>query len=148
MVKAYTKIDTAAYQAPYEVLARRNRQILSLIVFSFFLDALLFGVFNIQWFATESIGAIAEMSESTEYKLNGGVWWSLLAVLLFSIALAPVSLAFVMLSYREKDVTDQWIQKANGLLVSIPTSLIWALLWMVCLPFTWGLLPWLSLIHI
>ena len=105
MVKAYTKIDTAAYQAPYEVLARRNRQILSLIVFSFFLDALLFGVFNIQWFATESIGAIAEMSESTEYKLNGGVWWSLLAVLLFSIALAPVSLAFVMLSYREKDVT-------------------------------------------
>ena len=142
MVKAYTKIDTAAYQAPYEVLARRNRQILSLIVFSFFLDALLFGVFNIQWFATESISAIAEMSESREYNLNGGIWWSLLAVLLFSIALAPVSLAFVMLSYREKDVTDEWIQKVNGLLVSIPTSLIWALLWTVCLPFTWGLLPW------
>ena len=47
-----------------------------------------------------------------------------------------------MLSYREKDVTDQWIQKTNGLLMSIPTTLIWALLWLVCMPFTWGLLPW------
>ena len=83
MVKAYTKIDTAAYQAPYEVLARRNRQILSLIVFSFFLDALLFGVFNIQWFATESIGAIAEMSESTEYKAQ----WRCLVVTACSLAI-------------------------------------------------------------
>ena len=33
MVKAYTKIDTAAYQAPYEVLEKRNRQILAAIAF-------------------------------------------------------------------------------------------------------------------
>ena len=142
MVKAYTKIDTAAYQVSYEILARRNRQILAAIAFGLITSFLFFSSFNVQWFATESIAAAAEMSESPEYRLNGGIWWSLLSVLLFSIPIIPLCFAFVMLSYREKDVTDTWIQKTNGLLMSIPTTLIWALLWLVCMPFTWGLLPW------
>ena len=142
MVKAYTKIDTAAYQVSYEILAQRNKQILSLVFFGLFTSFLFFGLFNVQWFATESIAAAVEMTESPEYRLNGGIWWSLLSVLLFSIPLAPLCFALVILTYRDKDVTDEWIQKTNGLLMSIPTSIIWALLWLVCLPFTWGLLPW------
>ena len=81
------------------------------------------------------------MSESPEYRLNGGIWWSLLSVLLFLFQLYHCVL-LLLCSHREKDVTDTWIQKTNGLLMSIPTTLIWALLWLVCMPFTWGLLPW------
>ena len=73
---------------------------------------------------------------------NGGIWLSLLAVLLFSIAFAPIASALTMLTYRNKDVSDAWIGKTYGILAGIPIAIIWALLWLICLPFTWGLLPW------
>ena len=107
------------------------------------LSGLFFGLLNVQWFATESIAAYYEMTdESNEDGLNGGIWWSLLAVLLFSIAGAPIAAALTIMTYRNKDVSDAWIGQIYGLLAGIPTALIWALLWLICLPFTWGLLPW------
>ena len=143
MAKAYTKVDTALYQAPYEVLAKRNKQILALGILGMFLFAglgwLVYGL------AAEAIAASIEMTESAEeggHKLNGGIWYSLLAALLFSIASAPIASAFTIMTYRNKDVSDDWIRQVYGLLTGIPSAVIWGLLWLVCLPFTWGLLPW------
>ena len=108
-----------------------------------FLSGIFFGLLNVQWFATESIAAYYEMTdESNEDGLNGGIWWSLLAVLLSSIALGPIAAALTIMTYRNKDVSDAWIGQIYGLLAGIPAALIWALLWLICLPFTWGLLPW------
>ena len=108
-----------------------------------FLSGIFFGLLNVQWFATESIAAYHEMTdESNEDGLNGGIWWSLLAVLLFSIAGAPIAAALTIMTYRNKDVSDAWIGQIYGLLAGIPAALIWALIWLICLPFTWGLLPW------
>ena len=108
-----------------------------------FLSGIFFGLLNVQWFATESIAAYYEMiDESNEDGLNGGIWWSLLAVLLSSIALGPIAAALTILTYRNKDVSDAWIGQIHGLLAGIPAALIWALIWLICLPFTWGLLPW------
>ena len=125
------------------MLTNRNKQIFALLVFGVFWLGLFFGVFNIQWFATESIAAYYEMTDgSNEDGLNGGIWWSLLAVLLFSIAGAPIAAALTIMTYRNKDVSDAWIGQIYGLLAGIPTALSWALIWLICLPFTWGLLPW------
>ena len=108
-----------------------------------FLSGIFFGLLNVQWFATESIAAYYEMTdESNEDGLNGGIWWSLLAVLLSSIALGPIAAALTIMTYRNKDVSDAWIGQIYGLLAGIPAALIWAFLWLICLPFTWGLLPW------
>ena len=123
---------------------------------------LFFGLFNVQWFAGEAFAAYEEMTTQEFYyegtqeecqaiglaegcdirNFNGGIWWSLLAVLLFSIAFAPLASAFTIMTYRNKDVSDAWIGQTYGLLVGIPSAVIWALLWLICLPFTWGLLPW------
>ena len=46
------------------------------------------------------------------------------------------------MTYRNEDVTINWIQSVFGLLSSIPTAVVWALLWLICLPYTWTLLPW------
>ena len=68
-----------------------------------FLTGIFFGLLNVQWFATESIAAYYEMiDESNEDGLNGGIWWSLLAV--------------PMLTYRNKDVSDAWIGQIYGLI--------------------------------
>ena len=162
MAKAYTKIDTSAYQAPYEVFSKRNGQIFKLLIFGLFWSGLCFGLFNVQWFAGEAFAAYEEMTTEAFYyegtqeecqasgfpegceirNFNGGIWWSLLAALLFSIAFAPLASAFTIMAYRNKDVTDAWIGQVNGLLFAIPPAIIWAFLWLICLPFTWGLLPW------
>ncbi len=164
MAKAYTKIDTSAYQAPYEVFSKRNGQIFKLLIFGLFWSGLFFGLFNVQWFAGEAFAAYEEMTTEEFYyegtqeecqasglgtlagceirNFNGGIWWSLLAALLFSIAFAPLAAAFTIMAYRNKDVTDAWIGQVYGLLSAIPTAIIWAILWLICLPFTWGLLPW------
>ena len=95
--------------------------------------------------AIESIAAFIEMTEASDeagHRLNGGIWYSLLAALLFSIAFAPLASAFTIMTYRNKDVSDAWIGQTYGLLAGIPMAIIWALLWLICLPFTWGLLPW------
>ena len=125
------------------MLSKRNKKILALSIVGLFLFA--GSGWIIQWFATESFAAFMEMSEASDeegHQLNGGIWWSLLAALLFSIAFAPIASAFTMLTYRNKDVSDAWIGKTYGLLAGIPMAIIWALFWLICLPFTWGLLPW------
>ncbi len=127
------------------MLSKRNKQIFSLLVFGVIWAGLFFGLFNVQWFAGEAFAAYEEMtgpSDEEVHELNGGIWWSLLAALLFSIAFAPLASAFTIMAYRNKDVTDTWIGQVYGLLFAIPTAIIWALLWLICLPFTWGLLPW------
>jgi hypothetical protein len=125
------------------VLSRRNKQILALSTLGMFLFAGLGWI--IQSLATESIAAFIEMSEASNqagHRFNGGIWYSLLAALLFSIAFAPLASAFTIMTYRNKDVSDAWIGQTYGLLAGIPMAVIWALLWLICLPFTWGLLPW------
>ena len=146
------------------MLSKRNKQIFSLLVFGVIWAGLFFGLFNVQWFAGEAFAAYEEMTTEEFYyegtqeecqaaglgtlagceirNFNGGIWWSLLAALLFSIAFAPLASAFTIMAYRNKDVTDAWIGQVNGLLFAIPTAIIWAFLWLICLPFTWGLLPW------
>ena len=125
------------------MLSSRNKQIFALVTVGIFLSGIFFGLLNVQWFATESIAAYYEMTDgSNEDGLNGGIWWSLLAVLLTSIALGPIAAALIIMTYRNKDVSDAWIGQIYGLLAGIPAALIWALLWLICLPFTWGLLPW------
>ena len=125
------------------MLARRNKQILALSILGMFLFA------GLGWLifvlTAESIAASVEMIEAAEeggHQLNGGIWYSLLAALLFSIASAPIASAFTIMTYRNKDVSGDWIRQVYGLLTGIPSAVIWALLWLVCLPFTWGLLPW------
>ncbi|HII50911.1 MAG TPA: hypothetical protein HA322_06225, partial [Candidatus Poseidoniaceae archaeon] len=135
-----------------------------MLVFGVIWAGLCFGLFNVQWFAGEAFSAYEEMTTEEFYyegtqeecqaaglgtlagceirNFNGGIWWSLLAALLFSIAFAPLASAFTIMAYRNKDVTDAWIGQVNGLLFAIPTAIIWAFLWLICLPFTWGLLPW------
>ncbi len=116
-----------------------------MLVFGVIWAGLFFGLFNVQWFAGEAFAAYEEMtgpSDEEVHELNGGIWWSLLAALLFSIAFAPLASAFTIMTYRNKDVSDAWIGQLYGLLFAIPTAIVWALLWLICLPFTWGLLPW------
>ena len=162
IAQPYTKIDTALYQASYQLLSKRNKQIFTLLVFGVVWAGLFFGLLNVQWFAGEAFAAYEEMTAEEFYyegtqeecqaiampegcelrNFNGGIWWSLLAALLYSIAFAPLASAFTIMAYRNKDVTDAWIGQVNGLLFTIPTAIIWAFLWLICLPFTWGLLPW------
>ncbi len=63
-------------------------------------------MFNVQWFAGEAFAAYEEMtgpSDEEVHELNGGIWWSLLAALLFSIAFAPLASAFTIMTYRNKE---------------------------------------------
>ena len=160
IAQPYTKIDTALYQARYEVLSKRNKKIIALSIIGLFLFA---GTGWItQSLTGEAFAAYEEMTTEEFYyegtqeecqaigsaegceirNFNGGIWFSLLAALLFSIAFAPIASALTMLTYRNKDVSDAWIGKTYGILAGIPMAIIWALLWLICLPFTWGLLPW------
>ena len=154
------------------MLSKRNKKIIALSIIGLFLFA---GTGWItQSLTGEAFAAYEEMTTEEFYyegtqeecqaigsaegceirNFNGGIWFSLLAALLFSIAFAPIASALTMLTYRNKDVSDAWIGQTYGILAGIPMAIIWALLWLICLPFTWGLLPWgewsinLSLIHI
>ena len=145
-MKQYKKKDRAAYQVGYETLSKRNSIILGLIGFGVVWVFLFFAVFNVQWLAFESIDAFIEINsqptDDEQSSNNGGIWWSLLAVFLFSLAFAPIAFAVTMMTYRNEDVTDKWRKEVFGLLSSIPTAIIWALLWLICLPCAWTLLPW------
>ena len=142
------------------MLSKRNKKIIALSIIGLFLFA---GTGWItQSLTSEAFAAYEEMTTQEFYyegtqeecqaigsaegceirNFNGGIWFSLLAALLFSIAFAPIASALTMLTYRNKDVSDAWIGKTYGLLAGIPMAIIWALLWLICLPFTWGLLPW------
>ena len=142
------------------MLSKRNKKILALSIIGLFLFA--GSGWLIASLAGETFTAYEEMTTQEFYyegtqeecqaigsadgcelrNFNGGIWFSLLAALLFSIAFAPIASALTMLTYRNKDVSDAWIGKTYGILAGIPMAIIWALLWLICLPFTWGLLPW------
>ena len=142
------------------MLSKRNKKIIALSIIGLFLFA---GTGWItQSLTSEAFAAYEEMTTQEFYyegtqeecqaigsaegceirNFNGGIWFSLLAALLFSIAFAPIASALTMLTYRNKDVSDAWIGQTYGILAGIPMAIIWALLWLICLPFTWGLLPW------
>jgi len=89
-------------------------------------------VWGLPWFWTESFQAV-----------NGAEWWSLLAILLTSIALAPLGFVWLTFNWRGKEVTKQWKEETSWLLLGgIPFATIWAALWIYCLPHVWTLLPW------
>ena len=142
------------------MLSKRNKKIIALSIIGLFLFAglgwLIYSISGEAFAAYEEMTTQEFYYEGTQEEcqaigsaegceirnFNGGIWFSLLAALLFSIAFAPIASALTMLTYRNKDVSDAWIGKTYGLLAGIPMAIIWALLWLICLPFTWGLLPW------
>ena len=142
------------------MLSKRNKKILALSIIGLFLFAglgwLIYSISGEAFAAYEEMTTQEFYYEGTQEEcqaigsaegceirnFNGGIWFSLLAALLFSIAFAPIASALTMLTYRNKDVSDAWIGKTYGILAGIPIAIIWALLWLICLPFTWGLLPW------
>ena len=88
-------------------------------------------IWNLPWFWTESLQG------------GGAAWWSLLAVLLTSIALAPLGFVWLTFNWRGKEVTKQWKEETSWLLLGgVPFATIWAALWIYCLPHAWALLPW------
>lgn len=89
-------------------------------------------VWDLPWFWSESINGSP-----------GSEWWSLLAILLTSIALTPLGLAYLTLNWRGKEVTAQWKNETGWLILGgVPFASIWAALWLYCLPNVWTLLPW------
>ena len=154
-------IDYGKYQASLEDLSFRNRSILLWFSFGIIWLFLNIYVFNILWFWEEFYFAISEagwqvVTENsdgtqcvvTEYEScerlvgAGGVWWSLLGSLTTGIAVGPLVFSALILSYRNKDVTKKWKDETWGLLFLINPSIIWALVFLICLPYTWTLLPW------
>jgi hypothetical protein len=144
------------YDCSLEELSSRNRSILiwlSIGVVWFFCNTALF---NIQWFWQEFYTAVTESGWQVDtidceitvydrcerYVSTGGIWWALLAILLSGISVGPLVFAGIIFTYRTKDVTHEWKEKIWTLLFFINPSMIWAFLWLICLPFTWGLLPW------
>ena len=152
----HSEMNYGQYDCSLEELSSRNRSILiwlSIGVVWFWLFA---EVFNIQWFWQEFYTAATESGwqvDTTDceitvydrcerYVSTGGIWWALLAVLLSGISVGPLVFAGIIFTYRTKDVTHEWKEKIWTLLFFINPSMIWAFLWLICLPFTWGLLPW------
>jgi len=91
-------------------------------------------VWQLPWFWTESLQAASQ---------QGSEWWMLLAILLTSIAAAPLAAAGAVLSWRGKKVMKGWKEELFGFMfMGVPTAAIWAALWLYCLPHTWQLLPW------
>ncbi len=158
----YEVKDPTKYRVSYEELSKRNTSLIKTFTLGIAWAMLFFAVLQVQWFAGEAFAAYEEMTtegpfyEGTQEEcqatlmpegceirnFNGGIWWSILSVLLVSIGLAPLLIAVVMLTYRTKDVAKQWRDSIWGLLAGLPLTTMWALLWLICLPFTWGLLPW------
>jgi hypothetical protein len=100
---------------------------------------------NVQWFFEESwltYNALGDEAIEGEVHSRGGIWWSLLGTLLVSVGLAPLTISFVLFTYRSKGVTEEWLKNVWTSVTLIPIAAIWALLWLVCLPVTWWLLPW------
>jgi len=91
-------------------------------------------VWQLPWFWTESLQAASQ---------PGSEWWMLLAILLTSIAAAPLAAAGAVLSWRGKKVRKGWKEELFAMMFGgIPIAAIWAALWLYCLPHTWQLLPW------
>lgn len=160
--KPHSNFNYGQYDCSLEKLNARNQGILFWFAVGIGWAFLFFSVLEVQWFAEAALTAQNEMSTSTITmgtlemceerglepdceirEVNGAIWWSLLAVLLVSIGAGPLAIAAIMLTYRTKDVTKKWRNDTMGLLLfGLPVATIWALLWLVCLPYTWTLLPW------
>tara|TARA_B100000768_G_scaffold180905_1_gene202130 strand:+ start:1185 stop:1937 length:753 start_codon:yes stop_codon:yes gene_type:complete len=158
----HSYVDYGKYECSLEELSSRNRQILLWFSFGIFWLWLFIEFFNILWFWEEFYFAISESgwqvvtensdgSQSCEVDLYqtceryvgaGGIWWSLLGSLLTGIAVGPLVFSILIFTYRTKDVTKKWKEELWGLLFLINPSIIWALLWLICLPYAWSLLPW------
>ncbi len=132
--KPNDEFNYGQHDCSLEELNSRNKQIISWFCFGLGWLWLFLEVFDILWFWEEFYLALAVSS--------GGIWWSLLGSLLTGIAVGPLVFAALLTSYRTKDVTQKWKEEIWGNLFSINPSIIWALLWLVCLPYTWALLPW------
>jgi hypothetical protein len=91
-------------------------------------------VWQLPWFWTESLQAASQ---------PGSEWWMLLAILLTSIAAAPLAAAGAVFSWRGKKVKKGWKEELFGFVfMAVPTAAIWAAMFLYCLPHTWQLLPW------
>jgi hypothetical protein len=91
-------------------------------------------VWQLPWFWTESLQAASQ---------PGSEWWMLLAILLTSIAAAPLASAGAVFSWRGRKVMKVWKEELFGFMfIGLPTAAIWAAMWLYCLPYTWDLLPW------
>jgi hypothetical protein len=132
-----SNFDHGQYDCSLEELTSRNKQIILLFSFGVFWLWLFIGVFDILWFWEEFYFAVSETGV-----ISGGIWWSLLASLLTGMALGPLVFSVLIFSYRTKDVTEKWKGQIWGYLFLINPSIIWGLLWLVCLPYTLGILPW------
>jgi len=151
VTKDYADHDFGQFNCSLEELTSRNKQIMLWFGFGVFWLWLFVEVFDILWFWEEFYFSISGESQSCEVTQSGncerlvgvgGVWWSLLGSLLTGMAVGPLVFSALILSYRTKDVTKKWKEAIWGCLFSVNPLIIWGLLWLVCLPYTWGLLPW------
>ena len=142
---AYTGVNESLYDCSLEDLGRRNRMILMTFAGGLAWAWMFIEPLNVQWFFEESwltYNALGDESLEGEVRSRGGIWWSLLGTLLVSVGLAPLTISFVLFTYRSKGVTEEWLKNVWTSVTLIPIAAIWALLWLVCLPVTWWLLPW------
>ena len=155
--KIHSKMNYGQYDCSLEELTSRNASIIRLFVLGIASAVLMFGILQVQWFFEEGIHALQTVGmqvdpvcvsaggteETCMYSVGGGgVWWLLLGTFLASIGIAPLAAMALKITYRTKGVTQEWQDTTNGLLLfGLPFSAIWALLWLVCLPVAWTLLP-------
>ena len=73
-------------------------------------------VWQLPWFWTESLQAASQ---------PGSEWWMLLAILLTSIAAAPLAAAGAVFSWRGKKVKKGWKEELFGFVfMAVPTAAI------------------------
>jgi len=141
----YRGVNESLYACSLEDLGRRNRLIMIMFAGGLAWAWMFIEPLNVQWFFEESwltYNALGDEAIEGEVHSRGGIWWSLLGTLLVSVGLAPLTISFVLFTYRSKGVTEEWLKNVWTSVTLIPIAAIWALLWLVCLPVTWWLLPW------
>mgnify|MGYP005748040117 CR=1 FL=1 len=141
----YRGVNESLYACSLEELGRRNRLILTMFAGGLAWAWMFIEPLNVQWFFEESwltYNALGDKAIEGDVHSRGGIWWSLLGTLLVSVGLAPLTISFVLFTYRSKGVTEEWLKNVWTSVTLIPIAAIWALLWLVCLPVTWWLLPW------
>ena len=155
---SHSEMNFGQYDCSLEELSSRNASIIKLFVLGIASTVLMFGIFQVQWFFEEGIHALQNVemqvdpvcvsaggTDETCMRSGGGgpVWWLLLGTFLASLGIAPLAAMALKITYRTKGVTQEWQNTTNGLLLfGLPSTVIWALLWLVCLPVAWTLLPW------
>ena len=142
---AYRGVNESLYACSLEDLGRRNRLILIMFAGGLAWAWMFIEPLNVQWFFEESwltYNALGDEAIEGEVHSRGGIWWSLLGTLLVSVGFAPLTISLVLFTYRSKGVTEEWLKNVWTSVTLIPIAVIWALLWVICLPVTWWLLPW------